>query len=116
MLIIAPCFHQRCKQKELNLDRQKSGIASEALIDSTVSVTARQSDTVPIASEVTIALVNRADATGAGRLSKPAVRGDRIMGPILQYAAESAATRGNFTSVAGNNAASRQGNEAKSRH
>jgi hypothetical protein len=82
MLIIAPCFHQRCKQKELNLDRQKSGIASEALIDSTVSVTARQSDTVPIASEVTIALVNRADATGAGRLSKPAVRGDRIiMGP-----------------------------------
>ena len=81
MLIIALCFHQRCKQKELDLDHQKSGIASEALIDSTVSVTARQSDTVPIASEVTIALVNRADATGAGRLSKPAVRGDRIMGP-----------------------------------
>jgi hypothetical protein len=81
MLIIALCFHQRCKQKELELDYQKSGIASDALIDSTVSVTARQSDTVPIASEVTIALVNRADATGAGRLSKPAVRGDRIMGP-----------------------------------
>lgn len=50
-----------------------------ALIDSTVSVTITHSDTVPIASEVTMAWVNRDDATGTGRFAKPAVPGDRIM-------------------------------------
>ena len=55
------------------------GIATVALIESTVMVTTRQSDTVPIASEVAIAPSNREDATGARQLSKPAVPGDRIM-------------------------------------
>ena len=55
------------------------GIAMVALIDSTVSMTIRQSDSVPIASEVAMALVNREDATGAGWLAKPTVPGDRIM-------------------------------------
>jgi len=50
-----------------------------AVIDSTVSVSTRHSDNVPIASEVAIAPVNREDATGAGQRSKPAVPGDRIM-------------------------------------
>jgi hypothetical protein len=42
-----------------------------ALIDNTVSVTTRQSDNVPTASDVAMALVNREEATGAGRLAKP---------------------------------------------
>ena len=50
-----------------------------ALIDSTVKVTMRQSDNVPIASEVAMAPSNREDATGAQPLPKPAVPGDRIM-------------------------------------
>jgi hypothetical protein len=54
-----------------------------ALIDSTVSATTRHSDNVPIASEVAIALVIREEAIDAGRLSKPAVPGDRIMVQIL---------------------------------
>ena len=49
------------------------------LIESTVSVTARHSDSEPIASEAAMALVSREEATGARRLSKPAVPGDRIM-------------------------------------
>lgn len=54
------------------------GIATVALIDSTVKVTMRQSDNVPIASEVAMAPSNREDATGA-QPSKPTVPGDRIM-------------------------------------
>jgi len=50
-----------------------------ALIDNTVSVTTRQSDNVPTASDVAMALVNREEATGAGRLAKPTMPGDRIM-------------------------------------
>src|ERR1700716_4172201 len=49
------------------------------LIDSTVSVTIRHSDSEPIASEAATALVNRDEATGAAWPSKPAARGDRIM-------------------------------------
>ena len=49
------------------------------LIESTVRVTTRQSDSAPIASEAAMALVNREEATGARRLTKPAVPGDRIM-------------------------------------
>ena len=49
------------------------------LIDNTVSVTTRHSDSVPIASEVATALVNREEATGAGWFAKPTVPGDRIM-------------------------------------
>jgi len=72
------------------------GIATVALIDSTVNVTTRQSDSVPIASEVAMALVNRKLATGTGRLPKPAVPDDRIMVYILQNADESPATSREF--------------------
>jgi hypothetical protein len=49
------------------------------LIESAVSVTTRHSDNAPIAREVAMALASREEATGAGRLPKPAVPGDRIM-------------------------------------
>jgi hypothetical protein len=60
--------------------RHGKGIATVALIDSTVSVTTRQSDSVPIASEVAMAPSNREEATGARLLSKPTAPGDRIIG------------------------------------
>jgi hypothetical protein len=53
----------------------------DILIESTVNVTARHSDSAPIANEAAMALVSREDATGTGRLMKPAVPGDRIMVP-----------------------------------
>ena len=56
-----------------------SGIAMLTLIDITVRATIRHSETEPIASEAATALVNRDEATGAARLSKPAARGDRMM-------------------------------------
>ena len=49
------------------------------LIDSTVSVTIRHNDGVPIASEAVTAWVNRDEATGADWQSKPAAPDDRIM-------------------------------------
>ena len=55
-------------------------IAMVALIDSTVSVTTRQSDSVPIASEVAMAPSNLEEATGARLLSKPTAPDDRIIG------------------------------------
>ena len=55
------------------------GIAMVPLIESTVSVMTRQSDSAPIASEAAIALVNWEEATGVRRLTKPAVPVDRIM-------------------------------------
>jgi hypothetical protein len=55
------------------------GIATVALIDSTVKVTTRQSDRVPIAIEVAMAPANREEAMCARRLPKPAVPGDRII-------------------------------------
>ena len=62
------------------------------LIDSTVSVTIRHSESEPIASEAATALVNRDEATSAAWPSKPAARGDRIMaGKSLKIADESPA-------------------------
>ena len=49
------------------------------LIESTVRETIRHSDNAPIASEAATAPVSRDEATGAGRPSKPAAPGDRIM-------------------------------------
>ena len=49
------------------------------LIDNTVSVTTRHSDSVPIASEVAMALASREEATGAGWVAKPTAPGNRIM-------------------------------------
>jgi hypothetical protein len=64
------------------------------LLESTVSVTTRQSDNAPTASEAAMALVNQEDATGAGRPSKPAVPDDRIMVQILTCAGESPTASG----------------------
>jgi hypothetical protein len=66
--------------KSCNRHGNGMGIATVALIDSTVSVTARQSDSVPIASEVAIAPSNREEATGARLLSKPTAPDDPIIG------------------------------------
>jgi hypothetical protein len=46
-----------------------------------------------------MALVNREEATGAGRLTKPTVPGDRIMVEILQDAGESSANIREFRRV-----------------
>jgi len=56
------------------------GIATVALIDNTVSVTTRQSDSVPIASDVAMAPSNREEATGVRLLSKPTAPDNRIIG------------------------------------
>lgn len=63
------------------------------LIESTVSVTIRQSDNPPIASEEATAQVSRDDARGAERLPKPAAPGDRFMVEFPHRANESLATR-----------------------
>jgi hypothetical protein len=55
------------------------GIAMATLIESTVRVTIRHSDSEPIASEAATASVSRDEATGADGRTKPAARGDRIM-------------------------------------
>ncbi len=62
-------------------------MAIETLIDNTVRVTIRQSDNAPIASVAATASISRVDATGAGRLLKPAAPDDRFMAfEILQSA------------------------------
>ena len=84
------------------------GIATVALIDSTVRVTMRQSDSVPIASEVAMAPSNREEATGARLLSKPTAPGDRIIGLNPCSADESPATHAmsrNLATITGNIAA-----------
>jgi hypothetical protein len=62
------------------------------LIESTVSVTIKHSDSAPIASEAATVSVSRDEAAGAERLSKPALPCDRIMAEILHCAGESPAT------------------------
>jgi len=49
------------------------------LIDSTVRVTIRQSDSEPIASDAATASVSRLEATGAEQPPKPAAPEGRIM-------------------------------------
>jgi len=56
------------------------------LIESTVSVTIRHSDNVPIASEAATVSVSRDEAAGAQRPSRPAPPCDRIMAEILHCA------------------------------
>ena len=68
---------------EFEPKRQGMGIATVALIDSTVSVITRQRDNVPIATEVAMAPSNREEVTGVRLLSKPTAPDDRIIGPIL---------------------------------
>jgi hypothetical protein len=71
------------------------------LIENTVRVTIRHSDNEPIASEATTASINRGEAAGVERLSKPTAPGDRVMVDFLQCSGESPATPGNFTGIAG---------------
>jgi hypothetical protein len=73
MSVIARC-HDADKK------RYGRGIAMVALIDSTVSATTRESDRVPIASDVTMALNNLEEETGAWLLSKPTAPDNRIIG------------------------------------
>jgi hypothetical protein len=109
MPIIARCLGKNANRKTLkpgrNVQYPGIGIATVALIDSTVSVTTKHSDSVPIASEVAMALVSREDATGAGRLSKPAAPGDRTMSKSFRTRSNHPATPGNVTMPAGNIAA-----------
>ena len=55
------------------------GIAAPSLLDSTVIVTIRQSDSEAIASEAATASLSRGDATATAGLVKPAAP-DRVMG------------------------------------
>jgi hypothetical protein len=64
---------------EKSLDYISTGIAMVALIESTVRVTIRHSDSDPIASVAATASISREEATGAWRLLKPVAPGDRIM-------------------------------------
>jgi hypothetical protein len=58
-------------------------MAMLTLIENTVRVTIRQSDSAPIASEAATASCNREEATGAERPLKPAAPDDRIMAEFL---------------------------------
>ena len=78
------------------------GIAVVNLIESTVRVTIKHSDSEPIASEAATVRINRDEATGIERALKPAAPGDRIMAEILQVAGESPTTPQNFAAIAGN--------------
>src|SRR3981081_2178782 len=60
------------------------------LIESTVRVTIRHSDSPPIASDAATASVSREVARSTARLLKPAAPGDRIIAKILN----TTATRG----------------------
>jgi hypothetical protein len=62
------------------------GIAMLTLIENTVRVTIRHSDTMQIASEAATAPASLDDATGADGPSKPAAVGDRIMAEFLRCA------------------------------
>jgi hypothetical protein len=59
------------------------GIAMLTLIENNVMVTIRHTDNEPTASVAATASISRDEATGAERLSKPAVPGDRIMAEFL---------------------------------
>jgi hypothetical protein len=87
------------------LDYAGTGIAMVTLIESTVRVTIRHSESPPIAMVAARASVTRDEATWAERLTKPAAPGDRIMAVILQRAGESPATSRNLTGIAGKIAA-----------
>jgi hypothetical protein len=91
------------------------GIAMLTLIENTVRVTIRHSDTMQIASEAATAPASLDDATGADGPSKPAAVGDRIMAEFLRCAGESPATGQDLASIAGNIGAAQALKMAKSR-
>jgi hypothetical protein len=76
-----------------NLSYAGIGIAMLTLIENTVRLTIRHSDSEPIASAVATASISRDEATGIERLSKPAAPDDRFMAEFLRCAGESPATR-----------------------
>jgi hypothetical protein len=93
MLIIARCRAKIANGAEkTNFGYAGNGIAMVTLIESTVSVTIRHSDSAPTARVAATVWVSRDEATGAERPSKPAPPGDRIMAEILHCAGESPAT------------------------
>jgi hypothetical protein len=55
-------------------------MTAPSLLDSTVMVTIRQSDSEAIASDAATASISRGDATATAGLVKPAAL-DRVMGP-----------------------------------
>ena len=69
--------------EKLILRQSGIGIAIEVLIESTVMMTTRHSDSPPIASEAATTSCNRDEATGAERPSKPAAPDDRLMAEFL---------------------------------
>src|ERR1700722_13949413 len=66
------------------------------LIENTVRVTIRHSDSEPIASAVATASISRGEATGTEWPSKPPAPDDRIMAEFLRCASESLATPENL--------------------
>ena len=75
-----------------------------ALVDSTVKVTIRQSETALNASVATTASINREEATGMLWPLKPAARGDRLMveDPLLVARANHPRAAKRFAAAAGN--------------
>jgi hypothetical protein len=101
MPVTGPCHAKKPTALENDLNYVGIGIAMLVWIENTVSVTIRQSDSEPIASEATTASISRDDATGAERPTKPAARGDRVMAEFLRCAGESPATSPYFAGIAG---------------
>jgi hypothetical protein len=75
-----PIIARGLMMQNKSCNRHGMGIATVALIDSTVRVTMRQSDNVPIARLVAMAPSNREEAMGARLLSKPTAPDDPIIG------------------------------------
>jgi hypothetical protein len=92
MLITARCRAKISKAGKTGLRYAGIGIAMATLIETSVRVTTRHSDSEPIASEAATASISLDEATGADGRSKPAAPDDRIMAEILQCAGESPAT------------------------
>lgn len=78
-----------------------------ALMETTVIVTTRQSDSVPNASEVAMAPRSLGDATGARLPSKPIVPDNRIMVHFPVEAGRITRRHENFAIITGNIAAVR---------
>jgi hypothetical protein len=106
MSIIA---HSLMTQNDANLsrNRQGMGIATVALIDSTVNVTTRQRDSAPIASDVAMAPDNREEVTGVRLLSKPTAPDNRIIGsnPCTTDESPRLTRHGHLAAITGNIAA-----------
>ena len=92
------------------------GIAIVTLIDSTVRVTIRHSDSPPIASVPATAWVSLDKATGTERPSKPTAPDDRVMAEFPELLGQTnRPTDGNVAATAGNIAAVPASNMAKKR-